>query len=704
MVCQQLGPGFGRMRKALLEHLADAGVQLLALGAQQAAIGGILEQRVLELVGDLGHRAAAEQKLRLDQLGQRLLERHLAEGREGRQQLVAEHAPERRGQLGDLLHRRELVEARHQRIVQRGRDRQRRQRAGQHVAVARIDQQVRLQDRLGQLLDEQRHAVGPGDDLLDHLERQRLAAGDALDHGGRLTMAQPAERERADVRIAAPGRREVGPKDHHQQDRQALDPIDDLLEQLDRGGVDPMRVLEDHQHRIAAGEPGQLIEQGGEHLGAVLLRREVERRIAALGRDRQERRQQRCRLPRARARLAEQGLQLLELDRGRIVAAEIGGALELVEHRIERAAGVEGRAEVVQVDARLLLQLLAQALDEARLADPGLARQQHHLALAVLGLAPARQQHTDLVLAPDQGRQPARRGGLEARGAGRLAHPVHRDRRAHAPDRQRAEVVADEQALDQAIGAGADHDAAGLGQVLQAGGDVGRLADHRHRVAALAGADVAHHHEPGVDADPDRQLDARLRHRIVQRGDRLDHAEPGADRPLGVVLVRPRIAEIRQDAVADVVADMAAIAADHLDAGFLEALHDVAQILRIEPGRELGRADQVAEHHGQVAALGQGDRAHRRGRRRGRLHGGLAEGGNRAQQLLAVAERDAERGQVLVVEIRQDVEIDVVVGEDGSVAAEAELLEPLIDLRHLGVPWHPTRGTADPKAMRHRRT
>ena len=81
-----------------------------------------------------------------------------------------------------------------------------------------------------------------------------------------------------------------------------------------------------------------------------------------------------------------------------------------------------------------------------------------------------------------------------------------------------------------------------------------------------------------------------------------------------------------------------------------------------------------------------------------------AEGGNRAQQLLAVAERDAERGQVLVVEIRQDVEIDVVVGEDGSVAAEAELLEPLIDLRHLGVPWHPTRGTADPKAMRHRRT
>ena len=50
------------------------------------------------------------------------------------------------------------------------------------VAVARVAQQTRLQHRLGELLDEQRHAVGARHDLLQHLRRQRLAAGDPCHH------------------------------------------------------------------------------------------------------------------------------------------------------------------------------------------------------------------------------------------------------------------------------------------------------------------------------------------------------------------------------------------------------------------------------------------------------------------------------------------------------------------------------------------
>ena len=92
-------------------------------------------------------------------------------------ELAADHG----GDLGHLLDRREAVEAGHQRVVQGRRDRERRQRAGQLVAVAGVGEQAGFEHRLGQLLDEQRHAVGARHDLLEDLGRQRLAAGDALD-------------------------------------------------------------------------------------------------------------------------------------------------------------------------------------------------------------------------------------------------------------------------------------------------------------------------------------------------------------------------------------------------------------------------------------------------------------------------------------------------------------------------------------------
>ena len=54
----------------------------------------------------------------------------------------------------------------------------------------------------------------------------------------------------------------------------------------------------------------------------------------------------------------------------------------------------------------------AQLAHQARLADPGLAREQHHLSLAICGLPPAAEQQGNLLLAADQGR--------EARGLARL--------------------------------------------------------------------------------------------------------------------------------------------------------------------------------------------------------------------------------------------------------------------------------------------
>ena len=85
---------------------------------------------------------------------------------------------------------------------------------------------------------------------------------------------------------------------------------------------------------------------------------------------------------------------------------------------------------------------------------------------------------------------------------------------------------------------------------------------------------------------------------------RLDQREPGPDRPLGLVLVRLRPAEIGEHAVAHVLGDVTRPALDHLGAAFLIGADHLAHVLGIEPRRQRGRADQIAEHHRQLAALG----------------------------------------------------------------------------------------------------
>ena len=106
---------------------------------------------------------------------------------------MGELAPERGADLGDLLDRGEAVEAGEQRVVQRRWDRERRQRAGQLPAVARVREQAQFQHGLGQLLDEQGHAVGARHDLRRDLVRQRLTAGHPVHQRRALAPAEPGQ-------------------------------------------------------------------------------------------------------------------------------------------------------------------------------------------------------------------------------------------------------------------------------------------------------------------------------------------------------------------------------------------------------------------------------------------------------------------------------------------------------------------------------
>ena len=256
-------------------------------------------------------------------------------------ELAADHGAD----LGELLDRGQPVEPRHQRIVQVRRDRKRRQRARKLVVIASVGHQARFEHCPGQLLEEQGHAVGTLQDLIQDLGRQRLAAGDLKGHRSPLTPAEAVERQRRHVRLARPRRAELRPVGDHYEDRQATRSLDHHVEQLQSRGVGPVQVFIQLEHGPLAGEPGQLLDQDLEGALLLALRAKVQGAVAIISRDAQQRPDQRRRLVQLLGALSEQRLQLGESVRGFVMGGEARRPLQLRDDRVERAVGVVGRAE-----------------------------------------------------------------------------------------------------------------------------------------------------------------------------------------------------------------------------------------------------------------------------------------------------------------------------------------------------------------------
>ena len=68
--------------------------------------------------------------------------------------------------------------------------------------------------------------------------------------------------------------------------------------------------------------------------------------------------------------------------------------------------------------------------------------------------------------------------------------------------------------------------------------------------------------------------------------------------------MRPRPAEVHHQPIAQVLRHVAVIPRDDLAAGALIRLHQIAQFLRVEALGQRGGAHQIAEHDGELAALG----------------------------------------------------------------------------------------------------
>ena len=220
---------------------------------------------------------------------------------------------------------------------------------------------------------------------------------------------------------------------------------------------------------------------------------------------------------------------------------------------------------------------------------------------------------------------------------------------------------------------------------MQTRRQIGRVADHGLFLRRSRSDEIADHDDAGRYADADLQ---RLTGGSFELpGDRRDF-QRRPDRPFGVFFMGAREAEIGENAVAHEFRDKPVVARHRARTGVLVAADDIAHVLGIEPRRQRGRADEIAEHHGELPALG-GALGRGWARRAGRRRTGESAGGHgcdgeprhRRQHLAAMTQNgDAEFLQVFGRQRRQDLAVDLVLAKGVLILSEAETSQPIPDV------------------------
>ena len=295
---------------------------------------------------------------------------------------------------------------------------------------------------------------------------------------------------------------------------------------------------------------------------------------------------------------------LVRLLGGRVPLADPAGRPRHVEHGHVRDGRPVGEASPLEIGDAAVRQAVAELEQEPGLADAGFPDDPDGLSPALHDGGEEVLQGLELSIAADEVAEPARPVTLERRASRAHAEEAeHDDRLGAAPHGDGSHALAADVALDEPPRRLADQDGARLGGLLEAGRQVRRVAD-RGVVHPQVVADRAHDHEAGVKphAHGERDILAR-RDGNWPLAERARDTERRERSPPRVILMGQRGPEERHEPVAEELVDGALVAVDLGEGGLEELVDEDVHALRPQPFRQRGRADQVAEEHGDWLAL-----------------------------------------------------------------------------------------------------
>jgi hypothetical protein len=192
-------------------------VQGLAAALEQAVVGRVLDQRVLEVIARSRAGAICDEQVRAGEPVERGLEGGIVDSANSPQQRVGEISPQHGADLRDLARFAKPVEPRGERLLQGRRDR------------ARTAFFAALEQKANDLLHEQRHTAGAFAHPIDHLFAQRMASGELANHLRNVGAIEGAERDDAVVGAQAPWRSELGPGGRDDEERRLLAALGESL-------------------------------------------------------------------------------------------------------------------------------------------------------------------------------------------------------------------------------------------------------------------------------------------------------------------------------------------------------------------------------------------------------------------------------------------------------------------------------------------
>ena len=260
----------------------------------------------------------------------------------------------------------------------------------------------RFHDVACQLQNEERNTVGSLQNLLFEAVGQR-ASRRFLAQLFRAIGIEPPERHSGYVGELCPARLELRPGGHNHKVPKRVDELDGELQQLERGRVDPMGVLDDHQHGAQVIELAELLDQRLQsYLLALFRRHHVDRRglVERNGQKGGEGAQRR--LIRVSG-FANEPAQLGDSDCDRVVSVDRGSSLKLLDRRMKRAFLMLRRAEPADSHVPVCADVFLKGLGQTRFADPGLADQMDDLTASVSCSYPTLNKRFELALASHEG-------------------------------------------------------------------------------------------------------------------------------------------------------------------------------------------------------------------------------------------------------------------------------------------------------------
>ena len=84
----------------------------------------------------------------------------------------------------------------------------------------------------------------------------------------------------------------------------------------------------------------------------------------------------------------------------------------------------------------------------------------------------------------------------------------------------------------------------------------------------------------------------------------VEHLQPRPHGALGIVFVRLGIAEVDQQAIAEVLGNVAVKALDHVSAGGLIGTYHLAVVFRVKLPGERSRVHQITKQHRELPTFG----------------------------------------------------------------------------------------------------